>query len=62
MTRARIAATIVEMHDGRPAFLVEIEPNLGLGPLVVDPLGEATEPAGDDLFEDLGYADGPGSE
>ena len=54
MTRARIAATTVEMHDGRLALLVEIQPDVGLGPLVMDPFGEPTAPADDDLFEDRG--------
>jgi hypothetical protein len=40
--RATVAATIVEMEDGRLAILVEMEPDPGLGPLVVDPVGEAS--------------------
>jgi hypothetical protein len=39
--RATIAATLVEMADGRLAVMVEIEPDPGLGPVVVDPVGEA---------------------
>jgi hypothetical protein len=34
-----IAATIVEMPDGRLALPVEVERDPGLGPLVIDPVG-----------------------
>jgi hypothetical protein len=33
------AVTPVELDDGRLALLVEIEPDPGLGPLVIGPLG-----------------------
>jgi hypothetical protein len=39
MSRATIAATIVEIDDGRLALLVEMEPDPALGPLVIDPVG-----------------------
>ena len=35
------AATPGELDDGRVALLVEIEPDPGLGPLVVGPFGDA---------------------
>ena len=41
MNRATIGVTVVEMAGGRPALLIEIEPDLGIGSLVVDPLGDA---------------------
>ena len=34
----RFAVTPVELDDGRLALLVEIEPDPGLGPLVIGPL------------------------
>jgi hypothetical protein len=37
MIQARIGATVVEMADGRLAMLVEMEPDSGWGPLVIDP-------------------------
>ena len=49
MICATLAATLVEMADGRPALLVEMGPELGLGPAVVDPADE-----------DLGIADPSG--
>lgn len=51
MMHATIAATVVEMPDGRLALLVEMEPDAGLGPLVIDPV--ANDPASVDR-------DGPG--
>jgi hypothetical protein len=42
MMRVAISATVVEMDDGRLALLIETEPDLGLGPLVVGPLGDAS--------------------
>jgi hypothetical protein len=33
---------VVEMDDGRLALLVETEPDDGFGPIVVDPLGDAS--------------------
>ena len=40
--RASIAVTVVEMDDGRLALLVETEPDPGLGPRVIGPLGDAS--------------------
>jgi hypothetical protein len=37
--RVTIAVTAVEMDDGRLAFLVEMKPDPGRGPFVIDPLG-----------------------
>jgi hypothetical protein len=51
--RVTIAVTAVEMDDGRLALLVETEPDLGLGPLVVGPLGEASAIARQDGPEEL---------
>ena len=48
-----IAVTAVEMDDGRPALLVDIDPDPGLGPLVVDPLGEASAIVGKNCPEEL---------
>lgn len=42
MSRAIFAATVVEMDDGRLALLIELEPDPGFGPLVVDPVSDAT--------------------
>jgi hypothetical protein len=39
MMHATIAATVVEMPNGRLVLLVEMEPDAGLGPLVIDPVG-----------------------
>ena len=36
------AATAVELDDGRLALLVEMEPDPGLGPLVLGPFGDAS--------------------
>jgi hypothetical protein len=36
MMQATIAATVVEMADGRLALVVEMEPDSGAGPIVVD--------------------------
>jgi hypothetical protein len=45
MMRVMIAATVVEMADGGLALLVEMEPDPGLGPPVVDPLGDVSASA-----------------
>ena len=46
------AATPVELDDGRLALLVEIEPDPGLGPLVVGPFGDASAIASQDSPEE----------
>ena len=46
------AATPVELDDGRLALLVEIEPDPGVGPLVVGPLGDASAIASQDCPEE----------
>ena len=48
----RISATVVDMDDGRPVFLVEFEPDRGIGPFAVDPLGESVQPGDDDSLEE----------
>jgi hypothetical protein len=52
MMQAMIAATVVEMVDGRIVLLVEMEPGLGLGPSVIDPVGEASALADPDGLEE----------
>ena len=47
------AARAVELDDGRLALLVEIEPDPGLGPLVVGPFGDASAIASQDSPEEL---------
>jgi hypothetical protein len=54
MIQATIAATIVEMPDGRLALLVEMEPDPGAGPIVVDPVGDASSFADPDGLEAQG--------
>jgi hypothetical protein len=51
--RASIAVTAVEMDDGRLAFLVEMEPDPGRGPLVLGPLGDASAIDSQDCPEKL---------
>jgi hypothetical protein len=51
VTQATIAATVVEMDDGRLALLVEMEPDPGLGPVVIDPVGGASSGADPDGLE-----------
>jgi hypothetical protein len=52
---ATLRAALVEMDDGRPVLLVELEPDVGVGPFVVDPLGsgvsgcDGDQLTGDDL-------------
>ena len=46
------AATPVELDDGRLALLVEIEPDPGVGPLVVGPFGDASAIASQDSPEE----------
>jgi hypothetical protein len=48
MGRATIAATVVEMADGRLALLVEMDPDPGPGPVVIDPVGDDPALAGRD--------------
>jgi hypothetical protein len=52
MSRATIAATIVEMDDGRLTLLVEMEPAPGLGPAVVDSAANVTPRADPDGLEE----------
>lgn len=54
MSRATIAATVVEMADGRLALLVEMEPDPGLGPVVIDPAGDPAALADPDSPEETG--------
>ena len=51
--RVTIAVTHVEMNDGRLALLVDLEPDPGLGPFVVGPLGDASAVAGKDCPDEL---------
>jgi hypothetical protein len=53
MMRAAIIATVIEMDDGRPVLLVEMEPDAERGLFVVDPLGEAAVPADEDFPEGI---------
>jgi hypothetical protein len=52
MAGVKISATAVEMDDGRPVLLVEFEPDRGIGPFVVDPLGSSSPPGDDDSREE----------
>jgi hypothetical protein len=52
MVEVRVSATVVDLDDGRPVVLVEFEPDRGLGPFVVDPLGESAQLGDDDSVED----------
>jgi hypothetical protein len=54
VSRATIAATIVEMDDGRVALLVEMEPAPGQGPWVVESAADPTTVADPDGREEHG--------
>jgi hypothetical protein len=54
MMQATITATVVTMADGRLALLVEMEPDSSAGPIVVNPVGDASSFADPDGLDAQG--------